>query len=187
MNEGHIVCDSPEWRTTVRDLMIPWALAGTDLGDDVVEVGPGYGATTDVFREVVARLTSVEIDPALAARLAARLAGTNVTVVEGDGTRLPFPDERFTGAVCFSMLHHVPTPEQQDRIFAEAARVLRPGAPLVAADSVHSADLEAFHEGDTYVPLDPSGLAERLMAQGFVGVEVEHNEYGWAARARTPA
>lgn len=186
MNEGHIVCDSPEWRTAVRDLIIPWALADTDLGDDVVEVGPGYGATTDVFREVVAQLTSVEIDPALAARLAERLAGTNVTVVEGDGTDLPFPDDRFTGAVCFSMLHHVPTAEQQDRIFAEAARVLRPGAPFVASDSVHNPDLEAFHEGDTYVPLDPTHIAERLAAQGFTAIEVEHHELGWAARARTP-
>jgi hypothetical protein len=26
---------------------LPWALGGTDLGDDVLEVGPGYGATTD--------------------------------------------------------------------------------------------------------------------------------------------
>jgi hypothetical protein len=26
---------------------LPWALGDTDLGDDVLEVGPGYGATTD--------------------------------------------------------------------------------------------------------------------------------------------
>ncbi|HEU5151907.1 MAG TPA: class I SAM-dependent methyltransferase [Iamia sp.] len=186
MNEGHAICDSPEWRATVRDLIIPWARAGVDLGDDVVEVGPGYGATTDVFRHEVARLTSVEIDPTLADRLAERLAGTNVTVVEGDATALDLPDGRFTGAVCFSMLHHVPTPALQDRIFAEIARVLRPGAPLVAADSVHSPDLEEFHEGDTYVPLDPATIADRLAAQGFVAVEVEHHDMGWAARARTP-
>lgn len=187
MNEGHDVCDSPEWRAAVRDLIIPWAQATVDLGDDVLEVGPGFGATTEVFREQVARLTSVEIDPVLAARLAERLAGTNVTVVEGDATALDLPDGRFTGAVCFSMLHHVPTPELQDRIFAEVARVLRPGAPFVASDSVHRPDLEAFHEGDTYLPLDPATVAGRLEAQGFVAVEVEAHEHGWAARARTPA
>jgi SAM-dependent methyltransferase len=187
MNEGHDVCDSPEWRAAVRDEIIPWAQATVDLGDDVLEVGPGFGATTDVFREQVDRLTSVEIDPALATRLADRLAGTNVTVLEGDATALDLPDGRFTGAVCFSMLHHVPTPELQDRIFAEVARVLRPGAPFVASDSVHRDDLEAFHEGDTYVPLDPGGVADRLAAQGFVDVVVDAHEYGWAARARTPA
>lgn len=133
------------------------------------------------------RLTSVEIDPVLAARLADRLDGTNVTVVEGDATALPFPVGRFSGAVCFAMLHHVPTTEQQDRIFAEVARVLRPGAPLVASDSVHRPDLEAFHEGDTYLPLDPATVADRLEAQGFVAVVVEAHDQGWAARARTPA
>jgi ubiquinone/menaquinone biosynthesis C-methylase UbiE len=99
-----------------------------DLGDDVLEVGPGYGATTDVLRERVAKLTAVEIDPALAAVLADRLAGANVTVVEGDATALDFDDGRFTGATCFAMLHHVPTSELQDQLFAEVARVLRPGA-----------------------------------------------------------
>ena len=187
MNEGHDICDSDEWRAAVRDEMIPWAQAAVDLGDDVLEVGPGFGATTDVFREQVPRLTTVEIDPVLAARLADRLDGTNVTVVEGDATVLPFPDGRFTGAVCFSMLHHVPSPELQDRIFAEVGRVLRPGAPFVAADNVHRDDLEAFHEGDTYVPLDPSTVAERLGAQGFVDVVVDAHDTRWAARARRPA
>jgi SAM-dependent methyltransferase len=187
MNEGHDICDSPEWREVVRDQIIPWAVATTDLGDDVLEVGPGFGATTDVFRHQVASLTSVEIDPVLAGRLAERLAGTNVTVVEGDATALALPDDRFSGAVCFAMLHHVPTPELQDRIFAEVARVLRPGAPFVASDSVHSPDLEDFHEGDTYVPLDPATVADRLDAQGFVDVEVQFHDQGWCARARTPA
>lgn len=184
MNEGHVICDSPEWRTVVRDLIIPWAVAETDLGDDVLEVGPGYGATTDVFRERVGHITSVEIDPALASRLAERLAGTNVTVVEGDGTALPFPDDRFSAGVCFSMLHHVPTAALQDRIFAEAARTLAPGAPFVASDSVHSDDLAAFHTDDTYVPLDPATIADRLEASGFVDVVVESHDQGWAARAR---
>ena len=34
----------------------------------------------------------------------------------GDATKLSFPDGRFSGAVCFSMLHHVPSPELQDRL-----------------------------------------------------------------------
>jgi SAM-dependent methyltransferase len=187
MNEGHLICDSSEWRAAVRDQIVPQALAEVRLGDDVLEIGPGYGATTDVFRETIGRLTSVEIDPVLAARLADRLEGTNVTVIEGDATALDLPDDRFTGAVCFSMLHHVPTPELQDRIFAEVARVLRPGAPFVACDSVHSPELADFHAGDTYLPIDPPTLVDRLGSQGFIAIEIESNERGWAARARVPA
>ena len=185
MNEGHIVCDSDEWRAYVRDHIIPRAIAEVRLGDDLLEVGPGYGATTDVFRHAVERLTAVEIDPLLASRLAARLPGTNVQVVEGDATAMDLPDGRFSAAVCFSMLHHVPTAELQDRIFAEVARVLRAGAPFVLSDSVHSPALESFHEGDTYLPIDPATLVARLTDHGFVDIEVEADEQGWVARART--
>jgi SAM-dependent methyltransferase len=186
MNDGHKVCDSPEWREVVRNEMIPWAVGEVDLGDDVLEIGPGYGATTDVFAELLPKLTSVEIDPDLAARLQARYRGTHVEVLVGDATELTFPNDRFSGAVCFSMLHHVPSDELQNRLFAEAARVLRPGAPLVAVDSLASDDIRAFHAGDTYQPIDPDTLAARLETAGFTGVEVRTNQYGWTALARRP-
>ncbi|HEY8547289.1 MAG TPA: class I SAM-dependent methyltransferase [Acidimicrobiales bacterium] len=187
MNEAHKVCGSDEWRATVREHIIPWAVSGdVELGDDVLEVGPGYGATTEVLQEMVGRLTSVEIDPELAAALVERYAGVDhVEVVEGDATALDFPDARFSGATSFSMLHHVPTPELQDRIFAEARRVLRPGGVFVAVDSVASDDLRALHDGDTYNPIDPATVAERLRAVGFTAVDVATNELAWKAVART--
>jgi ubiquinone/menaquinone biosynthesis C-methylase UbiE len=185
MNQGHLVCDSAEWRDAVRVHMIPWAVRDLDLGDDVLEVGPGYGATTDVFSELLPRLTSIEIDPDLATRLRDRYAeNTLVEVVTGDATDMPFPDGRFSGAVCFSMLHHVPSPELQDALFAEVARVIQPGAPLIAVDSNTSDALRDFHEGDTYMPIDPKALPERLQQAGFREIEVRVNEYAWTALAR---
>ena len=179
------MCDSAEWRDAVRVHMIPWAVRDLDLGDDVLEVGPGYGATTDVFSELLPRLTSIEIDPDLATRLRDRYAeNTLVEVVTGDATDMPFPDGRFSGAVCFSMLHHVPSPELQDALFAEVARVIQPGAPLIAVDSNTSDALRDFHEGDTYMPIDPKALPERLQQAGFREIEVRVNEYAWTALAR---
>jgi SAM-dependent methyltransferase len=168
----------------VRDWIIPSAVRDIDLGDDVIEIGPGYGATTEVFADLVPHLTSVEIDPDLAARLESQYVGTHVDVVRGDATQLPFPNGFFSGAVCFSMLHHVPSPELQDRLFAETGRVLRVGAPLVALDSVESDDLRALHEGDTYQPIDPATLPERLSRAAFVDIDVRENEFGWTALAR---
>src|SRR5271155_5264420 len=147
--------------------MIPWAVGDADLGDDVLEIGPGYGATTDVFAELLPQLTSVEIDPDLAARLQTRYVGTHVEVVLGDATQLTFPNGRFSGAICFSMLHHIPSPVLQDRVFVETARVLRPGSPIIAVDGVESDAVRAFHEGDTYQPIDPTTLEARLMNAGF--------------------
>ena len=112
MNEGHEqFCASDEWRAELRTNILPSILGDTDLGSDLLEVGPGYGATTDYLRELVDRVTAVEIHPELAARLADRYAGTNVEITCGDATALDFDDDRFTGATSFFMLHHVPSPE----------------------------------------------------------------------------
>jgi ubiquinone/menaquinone biosynthesis C-methylase UbiE len=185
MNKAHEMCGSDEWRKAMREVILPWALNETDLGDDVLEVGPGYGATTDVLSQRVPRLTSVEIDDELAAMLADRFAGVpSVEIVNGDATSLPYADNRFSGAACFTMLHHVPTIALQDRLFAEVARVLRPGAPLVASDSLGSEELKAHHEDDTYNPVDPDTLPDRLAAAGFADVNVRINDFGWGVIAR---
>lgn len=169
----------------MRDQILPWVLDGTDLGDDVLEVGPGYGAVTDVLSVSVPHVTCVEIDAELAAMLTDRFAdAATVKIVRGDATELEFPDARFSGAACFTMLHHVPRAEMQDRLFAEVARVLKPGAPLVASDSVGSPDMEAAHVGDIYNPVDPEGLSERLTRAGFEDVTIRIHEFGWAAIAR---
>jgi 16S rRNA A1518/A1519 N6-dimethyltransferase RsmA/KsgA/DIM1 with predicted DNA glycosylase/AP lyase activity len=55
------------------------------VGADLLELGPGPGITTEVLRPRVARVTAVELDAALAARLARRLAASGVRVVRGDG------------------------------------------------------------------------------------------------------
>jgi ubiquinone/menaquinone biosynthesis C-methylase UbiE len=185
MNKAHEMCGSDEWRKAMREVILPWALNDTDLGDDVLEVGPGYGATTDVLSQRVPRLTSVEIDDELAAMLTDRFAGVpSVEIVNGDATSLPYADNRFSGAACLTMLHHVPTIALQDRLFAEVARVLRPGAPLVASDSLGSDELKAHHEDDTYNPVDPDTLPDRLAAAGFADVNVRVNDFGWGVVAR---
>ena len=38
MNEAHEFCGSDEWRQMIRDVILPWALGETDLGDVVLEV-----------------------------------------------------------------------------------------------------------------------------------------------------
>ena len=185
MNAAHLeFCASPEWRQMVEELVLPAALGDHDLGDDVIEVGPGPGFTTDVLRTRAKHLTAVEIDEALADALAERLAGTNVDVVRADASVLDLPADRFTGATSFNMLHHVPTAEAQDRIFAELARVLRPGGLFIAADSAPRDDLDAFHEGDTFNPIDPDELDQRLRRAGFAEIEIRDYDLGWICAAR---
>jgi SAM-dependent methyltransferase len=185
VNAAHLeFCASPEWRQMVEELVLPAALAGHDLGDDVIEIGPGPGFTTDVLRRRVAQLTAVEIDEALADALTDRLVGTNVTVIHADASVLDLATDRFTRATSFNTLHHVPTAELQDRIFTELARVLRPGGLFVAADAAPRDDLDAFHEGDTYNPVHPDTLEERLRRAGFTDVATRDYDLGWISSAR---
>jgi SAM-dependent methyltransferase len=185
MNDEHLAfCASDEWREVVKERILPWALHDVDLGADVIEVGAGPGLTTDELRLGVERLTAVELDRDLAAALRGRLTGTNVDVVHADATALPHENDRFSGAVSFTMLHHVPSVELQDRLFSELARVLAPAGVLVLSDSVASDDLRAFHAGDTYNPVDPTTLPTRLADAGFTAIDVRTNEFGWMAHAR---
>lgn len=173
MNEGHLKhLASPEWERQIREELLPWLVGAIDLGDDVLEVGPGPGLTTDLLREHTARLTAVEIDARLAADLAARLKGTNVEVIHADATDTGLAADRFSAATCFTMLHHIPTPELQDRLFVEVHRVLRPAGCLVGIDSIDSERLRQGHVDDIFVPVDPDLLGSRLETAGFTDVSV---------------
>jgi len=173
MNENHAqVCPSPEWAAHIQNDILPSLVQHADLGDDLLEIGPGPGAATEWLRHRVKRLTVLEIDEAAAAKLAERYAGSNVEVVIGDATKLSYPDGSFDSVGCFTMLHHVPTAALQNKILAEALRVLRPGGALIASDSLASDGLHHFHEGDTYYPIDPGTVVSRLQTIGFAALTV---------------
>ncbi len=181
-------CRSDGWARIVKEHMLPAILKDVDLGENVIEIGPGPGRTTEWLSERVPRLTAVEIDPDLARKLQARMANTNVTVVEGDATRLTMGTGEFSGAVCFTMLHHVPSPELQDRLFSEVCRVLQPGGLYVGSDSTPSFLWRFVHLADTAVPIDPETLQPRLETAGFTDVAVNvRKEGGLSFRARKPA
>jgi hypothetical protein len=53
MNQAHLeFCSSPEWARLIEDELLSWVLDGWELGDDLLEVGPGPGLTTDVLRHL---------------------------------------------------------------------------------------------------------------------------------------
>jgi SAM-dependent methyltransferase len=186
MNRLHRwLCRSDRWRSTVAQ-RLPWAIGDTGLGANVLEIGPGPGLTTDLLRTSVPRLTALEIDPALATSLNARLKGSNVQVIEGDATGMPFGESEFSGAVSFTMLHHVPSRELQDEVLCEVFRVLRPGGFFVGSDSLQSWFMRIIHIGDTLVPVNPDTFGGRLESAGFEVLEVQKNSQAFRFRARRP-
>ena len=168
MNENHSkLCPSPEWATHIQDEVLPVVTEHENLGSDMLEIGPGPGAATEWLRHQVKHLTALDIDEEAAAKLAAMYAGTNVEVVTGSAAGIGYPDESFDSVGCFTMLHHIPTAAGQNKLLAEALRVLRPGGVLIGSDSLPSDGLHHFHADDTYNPVEPSTLLVRLQTLGF--------------------
>jgi SAM-dependent methyltransferase len=183
MNRAHRkLCSSADWAGWMREF-IPSVLAGVDLGDNVLEIGPGFGATTAVLAGLVPRLTAIEVDEASATALAGQFDG-RVRIVHGSGAELPFADGEFSAVVCFTMLHHVPSRALQDALFTEARRVLRPGGVFAGSDSQLSLRFRLLHLGDTMVVVRAEALPGRLRAAGFTEVRVDHEpkkRIKWAA------
>jgi SAM-dependent methyltransferase len=181
----HWFCRSARWRRTIQQ-RVPWVLSRADLGPSVLELGPGPGFSTDVVRRSVERLTVIEVDPELAASLSSRLRGSNVQVIAGDATAMPFRNAQFSGVVSFTMLHHVPSAELQDKLLRQVWRVLEPGGVFVGSDSLQSRLMRVIHIGDTLVPVDPDSVGTRLEAAGFQVVEIEKNSDAFRFYALRP-
>ncbi|ORA20164.1 class I SAM-dependent methyltransferase [Mycobacterium arosiense] len=178
-------CSSAGWEQAVADQLLPWTLRDVELGPRTLEIGPGYGATLRALLDRAASLTAVEVDGAMAERLQRRY-GERARIIHGDGSATGLPADHFTSVVCFTMLHHVPRPELQDRLFAEAFRVLRPGGVFAGSDGVPSLAFRLLHVADTYNPIAPADLPGRLAAVGFTDIhtEVKGGRQKW--RAATP-
>jgi ubiquinone/menaquinone biosynthesis C-methylase UbiE len=179
------LCCSDRWRSIVAQ-RLPWTIGYTDLGSNVLEIGPGPGLTTDLLRTSVPRLTALEIDPTLAGSLRSRLRGSNVQIIEGDATGMPFGDSEFSSAVSFTMLHHIPSRKLQDKVLAEVLRVLKPGGFFVGSDSLQNWLMRIIHIGDTLVPVNPDTFGARLESAGFEVLEVQKNAKAFRFRARRP-
>lgn len=180
------LCRSDRWRATLQQ-RVPWVTGDIDLGPNVLELGPGPGLATDLLRAYCKRLTALEIDSKLAHALGSRLSGSNVQVVEGDATCIPFGEAEFSGVVSFTMLHHVPSAELQDNVLHEVFRILKPGGFFIGSDSLQSWFMRIIHIGDTLVPIDPDSFGARLQIAGFEVLEVERNSEAFRFRARRPA
>ena len=177
------LCKSPGWTENVEFRLLPWALDGIDLGADILEIGPGFGVTTEVLARRPGRITALEVDRDSVSYLKNRFRD-RIDVVQGDGAMMPLPDNTFSAATCFTMLHHVPSPGQQDRLFAEARRVLRPGGVFAGTDSLPSLRFRMIHIGDTMTVVDPETLPDRLRAAGFTDIEVTVGARRFRFRAR---
>lgn len=100
-------------------------------GKRVLEIGPGGGGHSCLFKRHGARTAAVDITPERALSTARKLElmdGPPSVVFQADAERLPFSDDSFDIVYSNGVLHHA---EHTTPCVAEVLRVLRPGGKAV--------------------------------------------------------
>jgi arsenite methyltransferase len=147
--------------------------------EDVLDVGCGDGRTSGTFLSGHARsYTGADISgPAVEM---AREAGLDARLIE-DAAQLPFEDASFDVVISNGVIN---LSVVKDRVFAEAARVLRPGGRLAVADIVSGKPLKERTRRNVELwaaciagAIPRSSYVNAIAAAGFdVGV-VRRNDY----------
>jgi len=111
--------------------------AAVRAGQRVLDVGCGTGTLMILLKQThpQVEVLGADIDPRILAIARAKVARAQVrvTLEESSATILPYPDASFDAVFSSLMIHHLCTDDKM-RLFAEAKRVLKPGAGLHIAD-----------------------------------------------------
>jgi SAM-dependent methyltransferase len=127
---------------------------GVQSGEDVLDVACGTGNATIPAAETGARVTGLDLTPAMLQKARERAAGLAIEWVEGDAEELPFEDGRFD--VVFSTFGCMFAP-RHEVVADEIARVLRPDGRFGLCTWTPSGVIgEFFRIVGGYFPPDPS-------------------------------
>ncbi|MCC6804822.1 MAG: methyltransferase domain-containing protein [Anaerolineae bacterium] len=116
----------PGVETDVAAMMA--AAGGFTLASRVLEIGVGTGRIALPLSAHVGAYVGIDLARPMMDRLHAKRQRERIFLVQGDATRLPFPDDSFDGVVAVHIFHLIPG---WHTVLDELVRVLRPGAPLV--------------------------------------------------------
>lgn len=97
----------------------------------VLDVGGGTGAYAGWLAATGHRVHLVDLVPAHVA--AARAAYPRLTATVGDARKLPLPDDSVDATLLLGPLYHLTARADRVTALREAARLTRPGGPVVAA------------------------------------------------------
>ena len=158
-------------------------------GGDVISVGCGWHPGRHLFPKPAFRMTGVDLDEAMIASLVE--SGELDDGTAGRAGSLPYEDASFDVVLYRLVLHHVVYQGPLAPVFAEAARLLRPGGALVAVEPglwhpvgaglalANSAGLgPVLHGTPDDIPLSPRVLTSGAREAGLEP-ELHAVTYGW--------
>ena len=142
-----------------------------EKGASIVEVGAGTGNFLDLFHDVAGALVAVDLTPGMLRE--ARVRFPEMSLVVGDGARLPLPSASFDLVATAQALHHVheplPTLKEMRRVVAAGGRVLV--VDQAATESYEEAafmnQLEAIRDPSHAMSRPPSAMRILVRAAGL--------------------
>jgi len=149
-----------------RALQLLVETTGAGPGDDVLDVACGPGLVACAFARAGARVTGIDLTPAMIERaraLAAEQSLDDAVFRVGDVLPLPFADASFSVVISRFAFHHFQDPAA---VLAEMRRVCRPGGRVAVADLLASPEPEkaaAFHAME--ILRDPSHARALTLAE----------------------
>ena len=163
------------WQATAR------AFVGLMRLGDVLDVGSGDGSIAQLIAPRAKSVTLVDQSDKMIAAAKERLAkhATPARFVVADAHELPLPDAAFDQVLLLNVLTHARTPQ---KVLAQCARVMRPGASLtlVTLDAHAQADVVA-----TYRHLHP-GFAPATLRRWLAKAGLEVDACEVTSRERQP-
>ena len=114
--------------------------------------------------------------------------GTTVTCVNGDATKLPFPDDHFDKIIASEVLEHVP---DDIAAYRELARVLKPGGTMAVTIPAFGPEKICWALSDEYyAPKSPGGhvriYRHREVKQRLADAGLEHAQSHKAHSLHSP-
>ncbi|MEM9540898.1 MAG: class I SAM-dependent methyltransferase [Cyanobacteria bacterium P01_E01_bin.42] len=161
---------------------------------DLLDVACGTGRSLRFLQKTFPKMALYGIDlsePYL--RKARERLGKSVSLKQGKGEALPYPNDFFTAVTSTFLFHELPAPIRQ-KILVECYRVLKPGGIFVLCDSLQAGDIpeldlaltnfsSIFHE-PYYLDYIKDNLCDRLQEVGFTKIETQTHWLSkyWIAR-----
>jgi len=149
---------------------------GKDLtGKTIVDIGSASGVSAALFAARGAIVYGIDISPELIAQAKTLWPEyeDRLHFQVGDAENLDFEDNSVDACFFGGVLHHFP---ERERVYAEAARILKPGGRFIAVEPNRLNGLELIEWGiadlrgklsPNEYPIDPQVMKSEMMAHGF--------------------
>ncbi|MBW3595102.1 MAG: methyltransferase domain-containing protein [Actinobacteria bacterium] len=172
------------------------AFSRVGRGATVMEIGAGTGNFLDLFSEVASHLIAIDVTEEMLQT--ARAEFPSMSLVMGDGTRLPFRSRSVELVSCAQMLHHVHEPlpllKEMRRVAADDGRVLvvDQAAPESYEQTAFMNQLEAIRDPSHAASRSPSSLRVLVQTAGMEVVDeklttITQTMSKWMAPGEFPA